>query len=403
MPRVAFVCPFGLRPKATVNARALPMAQALHRRGYDVALFVPPWDDPANAGTRSTLDGVPITQVPVSGGILPTVARLQSAVWAFGPDIVHCFKPISYPAAVAWIASRRRSLGRPVSIVLDVDDWEADWLPSLPYPAWQKRLAARQEVWAYRGVDAVTVASEALGSIALALRGGRGGVFDVPNALVAPPPLPAADTVADLRRQHGLGEDTVLLYTRFAEFPVAWPVTLLRALRQRVPQAQLLVVGEGLHGEDAAFARVVQAAGLEQAVVRVGWPGAKAAAAYFATAGVAIVPFTDTLLARAKSSVKLLELMGAGVPIVASAVGENPRYLGYGGAGVLVGGLDVETWADAVTRLLQSPEERTRLSVAAGERLRRCYIWDAAGRPVEEAYASVWPRRRGPRQAPDAA
>ena len=42
----------------------------------------------------------------------------------------------------------------------------------------------------------------------------------------------------------------LLLYTRFVEFPVAWPLRVLQALAARWPGLRLLVVGGGFLGEE---------------------------------------------------------------------------------------------------------------------------------------------------------
>jgi len=108
-----------------------------------------------------------------------------------------------------------------------------------------------------------------------------------------------------------------------------------------------------------------------------------------------VMPFADCLLTRTKSSVKLLELMGLGIPVVASAVGENVHYLGYGEAGRLIAGLESEQWAATVADLLESPAERQRLATAALQRLNEHYVWDKVADRVEDAYRSVWPRAPG--------
>ena len=55
--RIALIAPFGLRPKGTASARALPLGQALAARGHHVRLIVPPWDDPSRAAGRARVRG----------------------------------------------------------------------------------------------------------------------------------------------------------------------------------------------------------------------------------------------------------------------------------------------------------------------------------------------------------
>jgi glycosyltransferase involved in cell wall biosynthesis len=75
------------------------------------------------------------------------------------------------------------------------------------------------------------------------------------------------------------------------------------------------------------------------------------------------------------------------MPVVASAVGENVRFLGYGSAGVLVPPpLDAEEWAGAVGALLRDPARREQLGQAAIRRLREEYLWSKLADRIEAAY-----------------
>ncbi len=56
------------------------------------------------------------------------------------------------------------------------------------------------------------------------------------------------------RQRLGLNGPTVLLYTRFVEFPTALIATVFGRVRAALPNARLLIVGGGLHGEDDAVA-----------------------------------------------------------------------------------------------------------------------------------------------------
>src|SRR5439155_192214 len=102
--RVALVAPFGLRPKGTTIARALPIGKVLAARGASVRLIIPPWDDPARAGQRWTEDGVEIVHTRLAPGPLKAVVIVRdigAELRTFAPDVVHAFKPIGYSGAVA--------------------------------------------------------------------------------------------------------------------------------------------------------------------------------------------------------------------------------------------------------------------------------------------------------------
>ncbi|NPV09434.1 MAG: glycosyltransferase family 4 protein [Anaerolineae bacterium] len=387
---MALVGTFGLQPKATVAARAVPIALELQRRGKQVRVFVPPWDDPDSAGLTTEARGVPVEQVSLSGGPLAVLARLARAVARFQPDLIHAFKPIGFSAGVAQLNVVRTVLpGRRLPLVVDGDDWEGGggWNERRPFPGWARAAGSWQERWCYCHADAVTVASEELRSIVWSLGVQPSRVFAVPNGLTAPLAHPKPEEVEEVRRRHDLTDQTILLYTRFAEFAPSWPVAFMAALRRSSPEVGLLVVGRGLAGEEEKLAAEARSAGLAQALRYVGWVQPDRLPSYLAAAHVAVVPFEDTLVARTKSSVKLLELMSLGLPIVASAVGENVRYLDYGRAGVLVPPpLDAEQCASEVQSLLSDAPRRERLGQAAAQRLREEYLWSNLANQVEDAY-----------------
>ena len=66
----------------------------------------------------------------------------------------------------------------------------------------------------------------------------------------------------------------------------------------------------------------------------------------------------------------VLEAMAAGVPVVATEVGDTPYILDNGRAGTLVPPHDVSALAGAIQRLLAHPDERERLAEAGRDRVR---------------------------------
>ena len=117
--RIAFVAPFGLRAKGTTRARVLPLARELARRGHTVAVFVPPYDSPADSGRRWVDESVDVINIALPGLGQGGAAwhlwlgwRLFHAVRAWRPDVAHVFKPkgpSGLAGAMLW-ATRRRAL-----------------------------------------------------------------------------------------------------------------------------------------------------------------------------------------------------------------------------------------------------------------------------------------------------
>ncbi len=57
---IVMIAPFAFTPKATVNARTFPVAQALVGRGHRVTILTAPYDNLSDAGKTTERNGVQI-------------------------------------------------------------------------------------------------------------------------------------------------------------------------------------------------------------------------------------------------------------------------------------------------------------------------------------------------------
>jgi len=394
--KVVMVGSFGLRKKGTMGVRALPMAQALAARGHSVTLLVPPWDTPSDAGFEIELGGVQVVNVALGPAIpllshLLTVLQLTWATLRRRPQVVHVFKPKAYGGGVAFLMWTLKLLRLcHARLVIDADDWEGagGWndLDDLPTPL--KALVSWQERWGYRSCEALTVASRTLEGIAWSLGVPKRRVHYVPNGVQHWVTRASREARLRVREAHGLGErPVVLLYTRFFEFEPRRVVEVLARLRQRVRDYALLVVGSGLDADDEReFRQLLARAGLLAATVFSGWVEMERLPDYFAAADVAIYPFDDTLVNRAKCAVKMIDLLAAGVPVVSDRVGQASEYIEHGETGVLVGPGDVEGFAEALAALLASPQQRALIGQRCREQVNARFAWDRLAESVENAY-----------------
>ena len=103
-------------------------------------------------------------------------------------------------------------------------------------------------------------------------------------------------------------------------------------------------------------------------------------------ADIALYPFDDTLVNRCKSAFKLLELMRAGIPVVAEAVGQNAEVIVDGESGRLVAAGDAQSMARACAQLAADRAYRIRLGRGAQERLRAVFAWSIQVRELETFY-----------------
>jgi glycosyltransferase involved in cell wall biosynthesis len=388
---VVMIGPFGLQPKGTVSARALPMAKALVARGHGVTLLIPPWDHPADAGREWEEDGVRVVNLPLPLRLplffhLALALRLVRLALALRPDVVHCFKPKAYSGLAHFILWWLCRLGLAhLRLVVDEDDWEQAWNDLAPYSRAQRRVFVWQERWGLTHADAVVVASRELMRLVAGMGVPPGRIFYVPNGIR---PLPGDAPHPQAARMLWELDDAlvILLYTRFFEFTLERVVEVLRRVVAQEPRAKLLIVGEGLFSEEADLDDLLANARLSEHAVFTSWVEFEHLPDYFAAADVAIFPYDDTLVNRTKCSAKLVDLLTAGLPVVANAVGQNAEYIADGESGLLVPPADDAAFADAVLRLLADAGLRSRLGAAAARRMHDCFDWQHLAAEVEKAY-----------------
>ena len=380
--------PFGLRQKGTSRARLLPMARALAERGNEIKVVLPPWDSPQDSGKEVELEGVHVSHVtlpPSFPGLFHMLLgrRLATEALAFRPDVVHCFKPKAYAGMAAfwlWYAAR---VGLTRSrLTLDTDDWEGagGWNEIGRYSKTQKALFAFQERWGLSHCHALTVVSQALQTIAWSRGVPRDRVFYVPNGWRA-----GGSDLALAGQGRSQGK-IALLFTRFVEFDVGWLIEVWKDGLERAPEAKLLVVGQGFFGEEYLLQQLADSEAIRGSVEYVGWLEGDELRQRQEAAQVALVPYQDTLINRTKCSVKLVELMASGLPVVATDVGENSNYIEHGASGWLVPPDDKDAFVERVTSLLKDRGLRTKLGKAGRERILAEFRWSDLAAEVESAY-----------------
>ncbi len=400
--KIVFIGPFGLQPKGTMSARALPLAKALVDKGHTVTVLIPPWDDSGRSGQTWEEDGVQVVNVVLPPGVpllfyILLTRTLIARALALQPDAIHLFKPKAYAGLAHLVLWWLRRLGAiSVRLVVDSDDWEQAWNEISPYSAAQKKLFTWQERWGLRRADVVTAASRALEKLATAHRPDKqSGVFYLPNGFSEDrSPNFSLETQSGgltpqtVREKWDLGQaPTILLYSRFVEFRLERIVTLAQRVAKHLPETRWLIVGRGLQGEETKLAAQLAEAGLDKERVHfTGWLPVEQLPACFEAADAAIFPYDDTLINRTKCSVKLIDLLAAGLPVVADAVGQNCEYIEHNVSGILIPAEDDDAFAEAVVDLLQSPDKRHKLGQTAAHRIRQDFNWSNLSQVVERAY-----------------
>ncbi|WP_276272961.1 glycosyltransferase family 4 protein [Haloarcula litorea] len=367
----------------------VPIASILSERGHEVNIIVPPWDNPDEGGQIYDSDGVTIRHlsVPCQNSLkFPILARKTvDVVSKLSPEVVHAFKPIGISGAVAAYFAARRG----TSVVLDTDDWEGNGGQNRrrEWGSVIKRVLHYQEVFTPHAVDAVTVASRTLQTQVWGRSVPAAKTFYVPNGQSRDRVNIEDRTGNKIMERLGLSDaPVVLLYTRFFEYDISRLIQIFSQIKAMHPSTVFVVIGKGRDGEHDDFAAEIDRAGLADSTEMLGWVKFDALPDYFAASDVAVYPFADSLINRAKCPAKLTELLLAGLPVVADKVGQISEYIQHDESGLLVQPDTVDPFADKVTALLTDESKRDQIGTTARERILSEYSWGRLTDTVEAAY-----------------
>jgi glycosyltransferase involved in cell wall biosynthesis len=394
---VMMIGPFAFEPKGTVSVRAFFIARALVRRGHQVTILMPPYDNLADSGLVWEDEGVHLENMTLRRNdawhqlTVPVLMARRTA--KLDPDVVHVFKPIGY-SGLAGIYIRRFSR-RP--LVLDTDDWEGSggWNEVNPYPELWKRLFDWQERWLPRHAGAVTVASRTLQTQVWGFGVDPARVVYLPNgpdARLREQPHVTEEQKAAVRAELGVGGAPFALY--LGNIPhgndLDLAVAALARIGDTLPEAWLVIAGVG-DGLPVLQARA-EAAGVADRVVFPGWVKHDQVPVYLAAADAVANPYRDTLINRAKCAGKVVAAMAMGRAVVTSRLGENLAYIENGRSGLLTEPGDVTDLARALAAVLADRAWAEELGRNAHERIWEVFDWDRRIGEVERAYAMAMER-----------
>jgi len=210
-----------------------------------------------------------------------------------------------------------------------------------------------------------------------------------PNAVYVDRFKPNPDSRAQVRASLGFVDEPAILFVgNFFHWHDV--TTLLRAFARTLEacsHARLVLVGDG----ERRTEMMKQAAelGLEGAVQFTGIVPHSEVPRYMAAADIAVVPYPPMQQEMWLSPLKLFEYMSSGTAVVASAIGQITDVIRDGENGLLVPPGDTSAMADALTKLVEDSDLRTKLGTKAREDAVEKFSWESYLSRLERLFAAV--------------
>ena len=182
----------------------------------------------------------------------------------------------------------------------------------------------------------------------------------------------------------------VLFFTRFVEVTPDWFTEFCTSLHAKWPQTNIIVAGTPVHPTlDEPFRRQIAASSAAAIVEWTGFIPPADLPDLYARTGCAIFPAANVPLQQAKCSVRLAITLLQGLPVIASAVGEQAAYGADGAARLLPAAATPTEFATTVAEVLQHPAAQIALGAAARKRLVERYSWTNLGQTLFDFYTKT--------------
>jgi glycosyltransferase involved in cell wall biosynthesis len=166
----------------------------------------------------------------------------------------------------------------------------------------------------------------------------------------------------------------------------------LPSIRRRFSDVSVLIAGDGPERE--RLEARVRELGLHESVIFAGNQGNDDLPEFYAAADIVAIPSL-----KEATSIAGLEAMASACAVVATNVGGLPEIIEDGVSGLLVPLRDPEALALAIMRLIETPELRKQLGLAARARVEQKFTWEQVASETTRAYEraiAVWHRRPMP-------
>ena len=344
----------------TFRTRAILLEQ--RRLGWETFHLTSP-KHPAPAGSEEQIDGLHFFRTPWRPGAMAKVPglsellqmrateqRLAEVVQSVRPDILHAHSPVLNVLPALRVARRAR-----IPLVYEVRAfWEDAAVDHGTAREGGVRYRATRmlETYALRRADRVTTICEGLKREIVSRGIPDAKVTVIPNA-VDPAAFRFHPTPDErLKASLGLSGKTLLGFigSFYAYEGLDLLIQALPRVRERVPDARLLLVGGG--PEEASLKALTKQLGLQDLVVFAGRVPHGDVHRYYSIVDVFAYPRRAMRLTDLVTPLKPLEAMAQGRILVASDVGGHRELIRDGENGVLFAAGSADALGDVINRLL---------------------------------------------------
>ncbi|WP_374511658.1 glycosyltransferase [Niveibacterium sp.] len=166
-------------------------------------------------------------------------------------------------------------------------------------------------------------------------------------------------------------------------------VRVLKIVREAIPDAELLLVGEGARPSDR---HIIEAegvrCGVRDAITITGFLPRDEAWRKLESAFVCVSPFYPTFILNSTSPTKLVEYMQLGMPVLANDHPEQRRVIQESGAGRCVA-WDERAFADAICDMWANSTETLAAAQNGPHYVRACRSYESIGLAVFDQYSRL--------------
>lgn len=360
--------------------RVVCQTEELLRRGHHVVLSdFPHPQRHAEIPTVENMKRFGGTIIPLQRKIYSFLQNIQTLKSVSPkPDIIHLWK--AYPDVSLLAVALSRYWNIPIHY--DWDDWEKGIACELANAAIAGTVAGWWDRFFPAMATTMSTASGFLKDKAIEYGFPPERIWDAPVGADLIKFYPRSKD-QDLMQRWQITEPVIMYIGQLEVASYAeLAVDVLKQIHQNIPNATLLIVGGGRKLE-AIQQRAVDL-GVKEKVICTNYVPADDIPRYLSLADVALAPFEENDVTRAKSPLKIAEYLASGIPVVASNVGEAPVMTK--GAGYCVPCGDTNAMAEKVEKILTDPSLQQRMKETGLQTAQTTYNWKSHTDSLIKAY-----------------